>query len=356
MNARSTQCVSVAKRKNTLGEFVHNLILCCLIFTVLPVLALAQAPEPALDAPPANPAPSPVIEPAESAPEKNAQSPPNPVAKPNGGKLVFKPLDANPNQNVVLRKAMINRNQLAGINIGQDQAVAESMSKEKLSSVTPPTELLKLLPDLDSPLFEVRQDASQKLLDKSFSEEAIWSVLDRVSLSEEVRGRLLTAALRRIYERPRGALGIRMAQLPLERPGVVVQATLPNMPAEKFLKAGDVIEEIDGHALSTSLDLVEAIHKYQPGREIHIQLRRPEKDAQGHPVIGPDGNVIERPIELMMPLGNAEDLEKSSMNKDEMQRGGNMQIQKRMLEANEILRRFSKPTLPNELSRPGFVP
>lgn len=67
-------------------------------------------------------------------PQKNAQSPPNPVAKPNGGKLVFKPLDANPNQNVVLRRAMINRNQLAGINIGQDQAVAESMSKENFQA------------------------------------------------------------------------------------------------------------------------------------------------------------------------------------------------------------------------------
>lgn len=141
-----------------------------------------------------------------------------PLVKPNKG-----------NVNIDGAAQMLNARRNAGGGFGdrfQERAIVESMSRPKLASVQPPPELLALLTKLDDPSFAVRQAASQKLLDPSFSDPSLWAVLDRLTLSEEARGRLLAAACRRVLERPRGALGIRMGAAPLDRPGVVIQATL----------------------------------------------------------------------------------------------------------------------------------
>lgn len=255
-----------------------------------------------------------------------------PLVKPNKG-----------NVNIDGAAQMLNARRNAGGGFGdrfQERAIVESMSRPKLASVQPPPELLALLTKLDDPSFAVRQAASQKLLDPSFSDPSLWAVLDRLTLSEEARGRLLSAACRRVLERPRGALGIRMGAAPLDRPGVVIQATLVGMPAEKFLRAGDVIEEIDATKVSSTMDLVASIQTYSPGREVKIKLRRPERDAQGRPLIGPDGKMIERPIDISMPLGNAEDLDKADPG--DPRAAQNMQLQLRVLEAQLIMTRFGE--------------
>ncbi len=311
----------------------------CVALLVLSCAASAQDAQPPLETPQANPdaAPDKIADPLlPQAPNNQAINKKNrlPAVNPNNG-----------NVNVDRAVQILNARRNGGFgNMVQNRAIEESMSRAKLEIVQPSPELLKLLGELDNPSFEIRQAASQKLLDRSFTDESIWAVLDRFTLSEEARGRLITAACRRVLDRPRGALGIRMGQAPLDRPGVVIQATLVGMPAEKFLRAGDVIEEIDGHKVASTMDLVESIQNYSPGREVKITLRRPERDAQGRPLIGPDGKMIERPVDLAMPLGNADDLDKADPG--DPRAAQNMQLQQRVLEAQFILKRFAEPSAP----------
>jgi hypothetical protein len=293
------------------------------------VLALGLAPRPQDDAP--------------AAPAANPVPAPEPQAKPNPRIPAQKPGN-NPNPNALLRNGAALRAGQDDPGVAMELAMVESMSHERLLRVDPPASLIALLPALDDPSFAVREKTSKRLLDRAFSDEAIWAVLDRFPLSAEARERLLNAAYRRVTERPRGALGIRMGTAPADHPGIVVQATLPGMPAEKFLRVGDVIEAVDGRAVSKTYDLVESIQNFPPGHEIKIQLRRTERDAQGRPLIGANGEIVERPVDLVMPLGNADDLDKSDLG--DPRAAQNMQLQQRMLEARRVLRRFAAPAIP----------
>lgn len=328
-----------------------SFILGMAVMCAAPELLLAQADNPPADIPAVNP-----VEPAGKQVNK-------PETKPGKKQLnqganqrmrvpMLNPVNANANQNIIFQQAMANRNALGGMNLGEDR-MAQAMSPERLANVQPPPEVLKLLPDLNDPSFKVREAASQKLLEPTISDEAIWAVLDRFTLSDEARSRLLTAAVRRVGERPRGALGIRMDQAPMDRPGVVIRSTLTGLPAEKFLKAGDVIEEIEGVPVLTTMDLVDSIRNFAPGREIKIKLRRPDMDAQGRPLIGPDGKTNDRPVDIVMPLGNAEDLNKAEPGEGQAQ---NMQLQQRASEGKMILRRFAQPASNSNNALPAETP
>ena len=313
---------------------------------------MAQADNPPADIPAGNPV-EPVGEQAISPVKKPVKKPPNLGANQRMRIPVLNPVNANANQNAILQQAMQNRNGLGGMNLGEER-MTRAMSPERLANVQPPPEVLQLLPDLNDPSFKVREAASQKLLEPTISDEAIWAVLDRFTLSDEARSRLLTAAVRRVGERPRGALGIRMGQAPMDRPGVVILSTLTGLPAEKFLKAGDVIEEIEGVPVLTTMDLVDSIRNFAPGREIKIKLRRPDMDAQGRPLIGPDGKTNDRPVDIVMPLGNAEDLNKAEPG--EFQAAQNMQLQQRASEGKMILRRFAEPASNANNALPAETP
>ena len=318
------------------------------------VLAQAVDPPVPTDAPVEQKLKAPANQTDNQGANQPANQPANQAAKKPANQIVrkpvLKPANANQNPNIILRNAAMNQNQFGGLNLGEER-MTQSMSPEKLAKVTPPPAVLNLLRDLDDPSFQVREAASQKLLDQTFSDETIWCVLDRFPLSEEAHSRLLTVALRRVSERPRGALGIRMGQPPEGQVGVVIQATLTDMPAEKFLKAGDVIEEIESVQVRTTEDLVDAIRTYPPGREIKIKLRRPEKDAQGRPLIGPDGKMIERPVDVVMPLGNANDLDKAEPG--ELRVAQNMQLRQRANEGKMILRRFAVSSAPKKSDKPA---
>ena len=328
---------------------------CVIHGAVLLSLATPNAWAQSVDPP--VPADAPVEQKVKAPADQAVKQPANQAVKKPANQLVrkpvLKPANANPNPNIVLRNAAMNQNPFGGLNLSEER-MTQSMSPEKLAKVTPPPAVLNLLRDLDDPSFQVREAASQKLLDQTFSDEVIWCVLDRFPLSEEAHSRLLTVALRRVSERPRGALGIRMGQPPEGQVGVVIQATLTDMPAEKFLKAGDVIEEIESVQVRTTEDLVDAIRTYPPGREIKIKLRRPEKDPQGRPLIGPNGKIIERPVDLVMPLGNADDLDKAEPG--ELRVAQNMQLRQRTNEGKMILRRFAESSAPKNSDKPAEKP
>lgn len=197
---------------------------------------------------------------------------------------------------------------------------------------------------LSDPSFEVREAASRALLDRSIGDGEIFALLDRGELDDEAHARLLSVAVRRMLDRPRGALGVRMGNSPPTRPGVLVQATLPGMPADKVLLPNDVIEAIDGKPLVESTDLVDALQQMAPGAEIAITVLRTERDAQGRPLAGPDGKPVERRMEFRLPLGNANDLDKSDPGLPRgMGAGMNMVNEQRRMQAEFVRVRFERP-------------
>jgi len=57
-------------------------------------------------------------------------------------------------------------------------------------------------------------------------------MLDRGGLGDESHERLVQVAVRRAQDKPRAALGVSMAQAPADRGGVLIQSTVPGLPAD----------------------------------------------------------------------------------------------------------------------------
>ena len=141
----------------------------CVALLVLSCAASAQDAQPPLETPQATPdaAPAKIPDPLlPQAPNNQAINKKNrlPAVNPNNG-----------NVNVDRAVQILNARRNGGFgNMVQNRAIEESMSRAKLEIVQPSPELLKLLGELDDPSFEIRQAASQKLLDRSFTDESIW--------------------------------------------------------------------------------------------------------------------------------------------------------------------------------------
>lgn len=222
-----------------------------------------------------------------------------------------------------------------------DGGFAESLRPERLRSVRVSEVAIRAAADLDAAEFERREAASAALLDPAIQDAELWALLDREPRSLEARERLLEAACRRITERPRGALGIRMGNMAPPRRGVMVQSTVPGLPADRVLVAGDVVQRVDDAAIDSIEDMANELQGRAPGQEVRLQVLRTERDAAGKPMQGPDGRVIEREIEIRVPLGNANDLERA----DRGQRAGfvqvpNQVVMRRTLQVVTLRRRF----------------
>jgi hypothetical protein len=194
--------------------------------------------------------------------------------------------------------------------LADDGGLRGELRRERLAQVRIGDAATRALASLDADSFEQREAASRALLELAITDAELWSLLDRDTLSGEARERLLDAACRRILERPRGALGIRMGTSMPPRQGVLVQSTVPGLPADRVLVSGDVVQRVDDLDVATSADLADALQTRAPGQEIRLQVLRAERDAAGKPLQGPDGQPVERKIELRLPLGNAADLER----------------------------------------------
>ena len=246
-------------------------------------------------------------------------------------------------------------------------AIMDTLSPERLARVRVSGAVQELVVRLDDPSFEVREGASEALRSQRIEDAEIWAMLDRADLSPEVHERLLGIAKRRAVEKPRGALGVRMGNAPLARPGVLVQGTLPDMPAEKILKVGDVIEQVDGAQLTSSNDLAEALQTRPPGHEVKLVVLRTERDAQGRPLVGADGKQVERRLEFNVALGDASNLDRFDAmearamgvpNNVAMNRA-NLPLQQRAWQAASIAQRFAvkpSPAVVPEVVTPEAAP
>lgn len=225
-----------------------------------------------------------------------------------------------------------------------EASAAESLDRSALGLVKVSDRARAESARLSDPSFEVREAAGRALLDRSIGDGELFVLLDRGELDDEGHARLLAVAVRRMLDKPRGALGVRMGNSPPARPGVLVQATLPGMPAEKVLLPNDVIEALDGKPLAESTDLVDALQQLAPGSEITVTVLRAERDAQGRPLAGPDGKPVERRMEFKLPLGNANDLDKPDPGMPRgVGAGMNMVNEQRRLQAEFVRVRFERP-------------
>ena len=205
---------------------------------------------------------------------------------------------------------------------------------------------------LSDPSFAVRQAAVEALRAPGVEDAELWATLDRVKLDDEAHDRLLQLAVRRVLEKPRGALGVRMGPAPLPRVGVLVQSTLPGLPAEQVLKSGDVIEKVDGVPVRESNDLAECLQSKPPGAEVTLLVLRAERDGKGRPLAGADGKPVERRMEFRLPLGNANDLDRFDPAGARLPAGiGNINtpLEQRREQAAWLQRRFVRPL-------PGAIP
>jgi len=235
-----------------------------------------------------------------------------------------------------------------------DGGMLEALGRERLQMVQVGQAASQAVADLDAPAFERREAASAALLDPAIGDAELWAILDRGPLSREARERLLHAACRRILERPRGALGIRMGNTAPPRAGVLVQATVPGLPADRVLLPGDVVQRIDGADVNSIEDVANELQSRPPGQEVRLQLLRMERDAAGKPLQGPDGRPVERQIELRVPLGNAVDLDRADRAgmRAGIQPMPSLVVQRRTLQVTILRRRFAGSDMPTVTPEP----
>lgn len=235
-----------------------------------------------------------------------------------------------------------------------DGGMLEAVGRERLQAVQVGQAASEAVAELDADAFERREAASAALLDPAISDPELWAILDRGPLSREARERLLNAACRRILERPRGALGIRMGNTAPPRAGVLVQATVPGLPADRVLLPGDVVQRIDGVEVNSIEDVANELQSRAPGQEVRLQLLRMERDAAGKPLQGPDARPVERQIELRVPLGNAVDLDRADRAglRAGMQPMPSLVVQRRTLQVAILQRRFAGSDIPSVAPEP----
>jgi hypothetical protein len=82
------------------------------------------------------------------------------------------------------------------------------------------------------------------------------------------------------------------------------------MPAQKVLKPGDRIVQLDGKQILVSQQLSAVVQNKRPGDRIGVVVMRGERDELGRVKGGPDGKPVEQRIELEIEVGSRADLEK----------------------------------------------
>jgi hypothetical protein len=249
---------------------------------------------------------------------------------------------------VPFRPRMVELNpEIAGARERRERMEAraiEAMNPRRLQSVQVSARVRALVQELDATSFEAREAAVAALLDAAIDDAEVWAMLDRGGLGDESHERLVQVAVRRAQDKPRAALGVSMAQAPADRGGVLIQSTVPGLPADGVLQAGDVIERINDTPVRSSEEVADVLEQYAPGAEVRLIVVRAERDPKGRPLVGPDGRPAERRREFRMALGNAIELERGDPGVRQVpgMRGQNIPLDRRRAQAAIVQRRFTR--------------
>lgn len=187
-------------------------------------------------------------------------------------------------------------------------------SDADLRRVEVSAELLRLARALDADQLADREAARDAITARKPSPEELMALLLREDLSDEVRHQLVSVLRERILYAPRGALGIRMENVPDRDGGVRITGLVPGMPAERIFKPGDVVKKVGDDVVRNTADLVNAVQSLPPGVEVKVLVRRVRRDALAE--AQPAGDVKEpkaqqqlfEDIEATLRLGSTEEL------------------------------------------------
>ncbi|MDG2031004.1 MAG: PDZ domain-containing protein [Phycisphaerales bacterium] len=182
---------------------------------------------------------------------------------------------------------------------------------EVLRQIVIPDEVLRQVALLASPDWPTREKATRTLYEMTVADEILLATLIDPDLGIEQRSRLIASIAQRITFAPRGAVGIRMRRNMGGEPGVVVEAVIPGMPGEKFLKPGDRIKSIDGLRINTSTDLTSVVQGRLPGDNLVFEVVRKVLDERGINKLDAQGAAVTASVIVEFPLGSVAQLDKS---------------------------------------------
>lgn len=174
---------------------------------------------------------------------------------------------------------------------------------DPVPAAAPAPETLAAIRDLGAPSFRDRENAQKALLaqaDKAHT-PVLEACLRAASTNEDVEIQhrleevLLAVVDKKIYDAPKGFLGIRLMKETLLRNGKEVHAilaseVLPNTGAAKAgVQTGDAIISCDGKPIPpdpTTVTFIQYIQSHPPGTTVKVEVLREEKVLPFDVVLG----------------------------------------------------------------------
>ncbi len=210
---------------------------------------------------------------------------------------------------VATAQVRVDGNVRFGNRVKQVRTLDDINAKTLLQSAIP-EQVARTVLRLGSGDFQEREDATASLRAMAVADEILMAVLEQGGLDEEQRNRMLGVLRWRVLHRPRGAVGIRMEPAATGIRGVLVTEVIKDLPAERVLRVGDVILEINGTGLATSSDLISKVQRLQPGDEIRMRVLRPvpADTPDGPGIVRFDGERTFQKVDVEFSLGSYEKL------------------------------------------------
>jgi hypothetical protein len=220
-------------------------------------------------------------------------------------------------------------------------------SPEQIKGVRLDPRIREVVSRLDDDSFMVREQATQALVDLGLDRMQLYAVLDSDDLSHEQRFRVLTCLRELLIKSPRGALGIQMPQQfninPAAGPVEIrIDGFVEGLPAERVLRIGDRIIEIDHRPLDAPEELNFRIQSKKPGDTVHLRIKRQRTDDNGNIILDAENQPVVDELDIDMKLGSADLLDRVPV-PEQFRRGPNGVELLRRREADEAAKEFSPP-------------
>jgi len=197
-----------------------------------------------------------------------------------------------------------------GVRLADDANLAlarSTVGRDAPRAAEVPAGLRAIVRRMDDPAWSVREAASKEASSGGWTMQELRKALDEPSLSLEQRSRLEEALWLRWESKPRGAIGITMAQGP---GGVLVTQVHDGFPASRVLRVGDVITAIDGQPTPHNEGLVAVVQQRGPGERLRLTVMR--GGPAGVPAVVVQQPVNAQVLDLDVELGDFAVLERSN--------------------------------------------
>lgn len=173
--------------------------------------------------------------------------------------------------------------------------------------------LRELILRLGDDKVSVRESASRELMASGHGAAEILACLREARFDLEVRVRALSVVVDRVVLAPRGALGVSMQPATIgNRPGVTIQELISGLPAERVLRVGDRLFQIDGLVVTSNEECIAAIQSHDPGDLLRVKVARPRRGADGKALLDANGLPVEEELEFSVELGSDDALDQAN--------------------------------------------